>query len=99
MTTPTTTRNSNATAVGAFDYATLAAAGTITVPAGASIFNVAALAGAAAATISIDGGATIPVPAGTPWGANLGGRKTGSVAVNIVFGGTVDGAYVDWVAE
>ena len=62
-----------------------AANGTAAVPAGARVLSVGALGGSAAGNVTINGGAAIPIPAGTPWSLEPKGNL---IAPTFVFSGT-----------
>lgn len=73
------------------------ASGTPSIPSGARIISVQCLAGGADATVVINGGNTITVPAGTPWDdSDLHGMVTGSPPT-VVFTNT-QSYYVSYVA-
>jgi hypothetical protein len=79
---------------GTYGYAAGTAAGTVDVPALARLKRVAVLAGATvAATITIGGGNTITVPAGTAFDEQIPGAAIGA---DVVIGGTVQAFYVSW---
>lgn len=59
--------------------------GTSAVPVGGRVLSVGALGGAGAGSVTINGGASIPIPAGTPWSLEPKGNL---VSPTFVFTGT-----------
>jgi hypothetical protein len=81
---------------GTYGYASGVVAGTVDVPAGARVKRVSVLAGGGAATITIAGGATITVPAGTSFDEQIAGDAT--LGGDVVIGGMVSTYYVSWTS-
>ncbi len=78
----------------AFGYAAGTAAGTITVPAGARLRSVSVLAGAEAATLVIDDGDLITIPAGDSFSDTLAAEV--EQGVDVIIGGTPAAYYISW---
>jgi hypothetical protein len=78
---------------GSFGYAAGVIAATVDVPARGDIQEISVVAGAAAATITIGGGAVITVPAGMAFTAYPKGEAR---AADVVIGGTPASYYVAW---
>lgn len=81
---------------GVYGYAAGTATGTVDVPSTARLKRVAVLAGASAAsTITIGGGNTITVPAGSSFDELVPGLAVGADVV--IGGGAPQSFYVSWV--
>ena len=78
-----------------FAYASGTTTATVDVPAGAFLQRVSVLPGAGAATLTIGGGDTITVPAGSAFSEEIGGV---AIDTDVVIGGDVGTYYVAWKA-
>lgn len=81
---------------GVYHYAAGTSTGTVTLNAGQFLRRVSVVAGASVAgTITIGGGNTITVPAGTSFDEQIVGLADGA---DVVIGGTIQAYYVAWWA-
>lgn len=76
-----------------YAYAAASGGGTVSVPAGAAIYEVFASAVGGSGTVSIDGGDDVDLNDGDSVDINLGGRVLGGI--DIVFSANVN-YYVGW---
>lgn len=83
---------------GTFGYAAGTAAGNVNVPTGAKLTRVRVLAGSAVgATVTILGGDTITIPAGSAFNEEIDGDATGTSSTSeVVIGGTVQAYFIAW---
>jgi len=79
-----------------FGYAAGTAAATVDVPAAARVRHVHVVAGAAPATVTIAGGATITVPTATVFDLPVPGDV--ALGADVVIGGIVASYVVAWVS-
>lgn len=79
---------------GTFAYAAGTSTATVDVPSGGRVRQVFVIAGAAATTVTIAGGATITIPAGAAFDAPIIGDAT--LGGDVVIGGTPASYYVAW---
>lgn len=81
---------------GIYHYAAGTSTGTVTLNAGQFLSRVSVVAdSAASATVTIGGGNTITVPAGTSFDEQIAGVADGA---DVVIGGTIQSYYVAWWA-
>ncbi len=78
-----------------YGYAAGTAAGTADVPANAQLKSIRVVAAGTAATVVIAGGATITVPASTPFSTDVVGDV--AAGADVVIGGTPASWYVSWM--